>query len=153
MTRRLHLSVAVSDLDRAMGFYTALFGVEPSVRKDDYAKWMIDDPRLNFAITSRGRAPGVDHLGFQFETEDDLAAFKEGATARGLRGRTVEDGACCYARSDKLWLADPDGLAWEGFHTHGSHGSFGVDDIDDTDIRALATTSADGATAADAPCC
>lgn len=142
MARRLHLSVAVSELDRAIGFYTALFGVEPSVRKDDYAKWMVDDPRLNFAITSRGRTPGVDHLGLQFETADELTAFKGEATARGLRGRTVEDGACCYARSDKLWLADPDGLAWEGFLTHGPHESFGVDDITDAEIRDLATESA-----------
>ncbi len=141
MARRLHLSVAVSDLDRAMGFYTALFGVEPSVRKDDYAKWMIDDPRLNFAITSRGRTPGVDHFGLQFETADDLAAFTGEATARGLRGRTVEGGACCYARSDKLWLADPDGLAWEVFHTRAAHESFGVDDITDLEIRDLATVS------------
>ena len=141
----------MSDLDLAVGFYSALFGTEPTVlkddyakwmvEKDDYAKWMVDDPRINFAITDRGRKPGVDHLGLQFDSEEDLWEFVTEATERGLTGHPIQDGACCYARSNKLWVADPDGLAWEGFHTHGSHESFGIEDITDDEINEFAAAS------------
>jgi hypothetical protein len=117
--KRFHVHVNVDQLDSSIRFYTTLFGVDPSVVKSDYAKWMLDDPRVNFAISSRGRASGVDHLGLQAESADEL-------TAIGARLHTadavalVEKGAtCCYAHSDKFWAEDPQGVRWESFHTHG----------------------------------
>ena len=117
--KRLHVHNSVRDLDRSVAFYTALFGQAPSVTKPDYAKWMLDDPAVNFAISTRGAGTGVDHLGFQFDDEDDLDAFRERAVAAGTANRPENDAVCCYAHSDKHWSEDPDGLAWEGFRTMG----------------------------------
>ncbi|WP_426661897.1 ArsI/CadI family heavy metal resistance metalloenzyme [Rhodanobacter aciditrophus] len=116
---RFHVHLNVADLDRSIRFYTQLFAAPPRVVKPDYAKWMLEDPRVNFAISSTGRAPGVDHLGLQVDSADELAALGPRLDAAG--GTVVpEDGAiCCYARSDKLWTEDPQGTRWETFHTVG----------------------------------
>jgi hypothetical protein len=116
---RFHVHLNVTDLERSIRFYSALFATEPAVVKPDYAKWMLDDPRINFAISSTGRAPGIDHLGLQTDTADELAALGPRLTAAG--GELVpEAGAiCCYAKSDKLWTEDPQGTRWETFHTVG----------------------------------
>jgi len=116
---RFHVHLNVADLAGSIRFYTQLFAAPPSVVKHDYAKWMLEDPRVNFAISSTGRAPGVDHLGLQVDTAEELAALGPRLDAAG--GAVVpEDGAtCCYARSDKLWTEDPQGTRWETFHTVG----------------------------------
>ena len=125
--KRLHVHVSVDDLDRSIGFYAALFGAQPSVVKDDYAKWMLDDPRVNFAISGRGRAAGVDHLGIQVDTGEELAELSGRLKSAGEATRDQEAATCCYARSDKSWVNDPSGLRWETFHTFGEAVTYGED--------------------------
>ncbi len=122
---RLHVHVAVDDLARSIGFYSALFNAQPAVVKPDYAKWMLDDPRVNFAISARGRAPGLDHLGIQVEDKAELNEVY--ARLRKAGGDIVEQGetACCYAKSEKSWIDDPSGIAWETFHTTGESITYG----------------------------
>lgn len=115
--RRFHIHVHVEDLDRNIAFYSAMFGAEPARREADYAKWMLDDPALNFAISTRGATTGVDHLGIQVDSAEDLAALKDGARAADMAMLDEGEVSCCYARSDKYWLTDPQGLAWEQFQT------------------------------------
>lgn len=123
--KRLHVHVSVDDLSRSIGFYSALFASKPSVVKPDYAKWMLEDPRVNFAISTRGRAPGLDHLGIQVETGDELQEVY--ARLRQAGGNIIEQGqtACCYAKSEKSWIDDPAGIAWETFHTTGESTDYG----------------------------
>lgn len=117
--KRFHVHVNVDDLEASIGFYRTLFGADPSVVESDYAKWMLDDPRVNFAISQRGRAAGIDHLGMQTEDETELADL--GARLREADAVTLaEQGTvCCYARSDKFWAEDPQGVRWESFLTLG----------------------------------
>jgi catechol 2,3-dioxygenase-like lactoylglutathione lyase family enzyme len=117
--KRLHVHVAVADLDQSIRFYATLFGAEPSVRKDDYAKWMLDDPRVNFAISQRGAALGLDHLGLQTENAAELAEVGARFGAAGAVKLNEQGATCCYARSDKYWAEDPQGVRWESFYTHG----------------------------------
>ncbi len=121
---RFHVHLNVADLPASVAFYSRLFGTAPTVAKPDYAKWMLDDPRINFAISHTGRAPGIDHLGLQVDSADELAALGPRLHAAG--GAVVpEDGAqCCYARSDKLWTHDPQGTRWETFHTTGENTTY-----------------------------
>jgi predicted enzyme related to lactoylglutathione lyase len=123
--KRFHVHVAVDDLERSIGFYSVLFAAEPSVIKTDYAKWMLDDPRVNFAISTRGRQPGLDHLGIQTESSDELNEIF--ARLHKAGDKVVEQGqtACCYARSEKSWIDDPAGIAWETFHTTGESTVYG----------------------------
>lgn len=116
---RFHVHLNVKDLDTSISFYSALFASPPAVVKPDYAKWMLDDPRVNFAISTTGRVPGIDHLGFQVESAEGLAAIGQRLDAAG--GSVVPEDAtiCCYAQSDKLWTEDPQGTRWETFHTTG----------------------------------
>ena len=127
--KRFHLHVAVSDLDQSIRFYETLFGVAPSVRKDDYAKWMLDDPRVNFAISMRAESTpqGVDHLGIQVDDVRELAAIDTRLKQAALSVRNQCDAHCCYARSDKAWSVDPAGLSWETFYTHGESITYGGD--------------------------
>jgi predicted enzyme related to lactoylglutathione lyase len=123
--KRMHVHVAVEDLQQSIGFYAALFDAQPAVVKPDYAKWMLDDPRVNFAISSRGRAPGLDHLGIQVEGKAELHEVYARLLKAG--GTVVEQGetACCYAKSEKSWIDDPAGIAWETFHTTGESIDYG----------------------------
>jgi catechol 2,3-dioxygenase-like lactoylglutathione lyase family enzyme len=124
--KRLHVHVSVDDLDRSIGFYSTLFAAQPSVVKPDYAKWMLDDPRVNFAISSHGAArAGVDHLGIQVEDEAELNEVHRRLQAAD--GPVVEEGAvtCCYHQSEKSWIADPAGVQWETFLTHGESTVYG----------------------------
>jgi catechol 2,3-dioxygenase-like lactoylglutathione lyase family enzyme len=116
---RFHVHLNVADLDDSIRFYTELFASDPAVRKPDYAKWMLEDPRINFAISSTGRAPGIDHLGIQVDSGEELATLGQRLQAAG--GTLVPENAtvCCYARSDKTWTEDPQGTRWETFHTFG----------------------------------
>jgi len=126
--KRFHVHLAVDDLDRSIGFYSNLFAAAPTVVKDDYARWMLDDPRVNFAISTRAGAPGVDHLGIQVETSDELGELAGRLKAAGEVTRDQEATTCCYARSDKAWVNDPSGLRWETFHTFGEATHYGEDE-------------------------
>ena len=124
--KRLHVHMAVENLSQSIGFYSALFAAQPAVIKNDYAKWMLDDPRVNFAISTRGRQPGLDHLGIQVENADELHEVY--ARLQKAGGNIIEQGqtACCYAKSEKSWIDDPAGIAWETFHTTGEATDYGT---------------------------
>ena len=117
--KRFHVHVNVDRLDSSIRFYTTLFGVEPSVVKSDYAKWMLEDPRINFAISQRGRQAGIDHLGLQAENEAELTAIGDRLRAADAVALAEQGTTCCYARSDKFWAEDPQGVRWESFHSLG----------------------------------
>ena len=123
--KRMHVHVAVDDLAHSVRFYAALFDAPPTVLKADYAKWMLDDPRVNFAISTRGRQAGLDNLGIQVESKDELDEVY--ARLRQAGGPVTEQGetACCYAKSEKSWIDDPAGTAWETFHTTGESTDYG----------------------------
>jgi catechol 2,3-dioxygenase-like lactoylglutathione lyase family enzyme len=117
--KRFHVHLHVDDLARSVAFYSGLFAAQPTRVETDYAKWMLDDPAVNFAISTRGTASGIDHLGFQTDDPAELASMKARAQAADMA--LLDEGAttCCYARSDKHWVTDPQGIAWEHFHTLG----------------------------------
>jgi catechol 2,3-dioxygenase-like lactoylglutathione lyase family enzyme len=118
--KRFHVHVAVKDLSESKRFYSAMFGMEPTVAKPDYAKWMLDDPRVNFAISQRNQTLGVNHLGVQAETEEELEGIHDNLR-RADQSVVAEKGVhCCYAKSDKYWVTDPQGIAWESFRSLGS---------------------------------
>lgn len=124
--KRLHIHVGVGDLDRSIGFYSTLFHSEPTVVKPDYAKWMLEDPRVNFAISSgRPHAKGIEHLGIQAEDGAELAVVY--ARLKSVGQPVLEEGetTCCYAKSEKSWVSDPDGVIWEAFHTLGEATRYG----------------------------
>ena len=125
--KRLHLHVSVPDLSQSIAFYEALFGAGPSVVKDDYAKWMLDDPKVNFAISARGLANGVDHVGIQVETQSELGELADRLKAAGNVTLDQEATTCCYAQSDKSWVNDPAGVRWETFYTFGEATRYGED--------------------------
>lgn len=115
--KRLHVHISVDNLAESVRFYSALFFAQPAVTKPEYAKWMLDDPRVNFAISQRGATLGLNHLGIQVESPEELADMRE--RLQNLQSSVIEekDAACCYAKSDKYWATDPQGIAWETFHT------------------------------------
>ena len=124
--KRFHVHVGVADLDASIAFYSGLFGAQPSVAKPDYAKWMLDDPRLNFAISRKcGADKGIEHLGVQVDDRAELAEVY--GRLKAAKGPVLEEGAttCCYARSEKSWIADPDGVVWETFLTTGDSVDYG----------------------------
>jgi catechol 2,3-dioxygenase-like lactoylglutathione lyase family enzyme len=138
--KRLHVHVSVDDLAQSIRFYATLFAAEPTVIKPDYAKWMLDDPRVNFAISARGVPAGLDHLGIQVETADELHEVY-GRLQQAERP-VLQEGAttCCYAKSEKAWISDPQGVAWESFLTSGESTIYG-DSADLGQIRTTAETS------------
>lgn len=143
--KRFHVHVGVADIDASIAFYSGLFGAEPTVTKSDYAKWMLEDPRINFAISQKcGAEKGVEHLGVQVESEAELAEVY--GRLKAANGPVLEEGAttCCYAKSEKSWIADPDGVVWEAFLTTGDSTVYG-------DNPDFATLSSD--TAAANACC
>jgi predicted enzyme related to lactoylglutathione lyase len=150
----MHVHVAVENLQRSIGFYSALFAAQPAVIKTDYAKWMLDDPRVNFAISTRGRQPGLDHLGIQVEGKEELNEVY--ARLRHAGGTVIEQGqtSCCYARSEKSWIDDPAGISWETFLTTGESTNYG-DGTGEHDARvahAKACCVSEAAPAASACC-
>lgn len=118
--KRFHVHAHVADLEASIAFYSKLFGTQPTRAESDYAKWMLEDPRVNFAISTRGSAVGIDHLGFQTDTAEELDELKARAQAADLSVLDSGETSCCYARSDKHWITDPQGIAWEHFQTLGS---------------------------------
>ncbi|TSE28677.1 Cadmium-induced protein CadI [Tepidimonas thermarum] len=152
--KRFHVHLHVHNLEQSIAFYSRLFAAEPVRVERDYAKWMLDDPRLNFAISTRGTAPGVDHLGFQVDDPAELGALKARAQAADMA--LLDEGAtsCCYARSEKHWVTDPQGVAWEHFHTLGDIPVFREGDGAAAAAGACCTPAAPAAAAHQAqPCC
>jgi catechol 2,3-dioxygenase-like lactoylglutathione lyase family enzyme len=163
--KRFHVHLGVPDLAASIRFYSSLFGMPPSVEKPDYAKWMLDDPRVNFAISHRGSRTGLNHLGLQAESADELAGIRtqfESADATSLEHEV--NVSCCYARGNKHWVRDPQGVAWEAFHTLDSVPLYDAGTADATEPASACGTAATGccapetkATAASAParktCC
>jgi catechol 2,3-dioxygenase-like lactoylglutathione lyase family enzyme len=136
--KRFHVHMGVENLDRSVAFYSGLFGAEPSVIKPDYAKWMLDDPRVNFAIsTKEGVKRGIEHLGVQVENGQELAEVY--GRLKAANGPVLEEGAttCCYAKSEKSWIADPDGIMWEAFLTQGEATVYG----DNPELEKLASNN------------
>jgi catechol 2,3-dioxygenase-like lactoylglutathione lyase family enzyme len=115
--KRLHIHIGVDSLDEAVRFYTTLFGADPIKMKPDYAKWLLDDPRVNFAVSTRVQSKGVDHLGIQVEQETELTELRERLKAGELTAADQGETVCCYARSEKSWIQDPAGIAWEAYRT------------------------------------
>jgi catechol 2,3-dioxygenase-like lactoylglutathione lyase family enzyme len=150
--KRFHIHVSVNDLAQSIRFYSTLFGAEPSRVEADYAKWMLEDPCVNFAISRRGQPIGVNHLGFQVDSSEELSALHAQLEAADARLIQENEQACCYARSDKYWVTDPAGIAWESFHTLGSITVYG----EDTPVFAHGTSvvpSQMGAAVSRAACC
>ena len=128
--KRLHVSIRVQDLKVSVRFYTALFDAEPTVLKVDYAKWMLDDPRVNFVIEPGTDKFGVDHLGIQAETVTELEDISSRLTAAEFETIDQKDATCCYSKADKHWTRDPQGLAWETFYTFGTSTTYGNDTLE-----------------------
>ena len=124
-TKRMHISLGVEDLDASIRFYTAFFGASPTAVKDDYAKWMLDDPRVNFSISSCCGGLGLSHLGVQVENGEELSDISARLRDAGLETSDQRDVTCCYARQDKTWVSDPQGVRWETFLTHGQSAQTG----------------------------
>jgi catechol 2,3-dioxygenase-like lactoylglutathione lyase family enzyme len=126
--KRFHVHVSVQDIQQSVRFYATLFGVQPTVLKDDYAKWQLDDPRVNFAISSRaGRKQGIDHLGIQAENGGELEHIASRLAQAEVAVMPQKDASCCYTKSDKYWTIDPTGVPWESFHTLDSVPVYGED--------------------------
>jgi catechol 2,3-dioxygenase-like lactoylglutathione lyase family enzyme len=140
--KRFHVHAHVQDLAASIGFYTKLFGAEPTRIEGDYAKWMLEDPRLNFAISTRGGGVGIDHLGFQTDSDEELVALKARAEAADLALLDEGQANCCYARSEKHWVTDPQGIAWEHFHT-----------LEDIPVFGCGVVKASATSAAATACC
>ena len=136
--KRFHVHVAVHDLEQSVRFYKAMFDAEPTVKRADYAKWQLEDPRVNFAISQRGAKTGVDHLGIQAEDDAELARLRSQLAQADVAIMDQENATCCYAKSDKHWTIDPQGIAWESFHTLEAAPRYG----DDTRIEVKEAKSA-----------
>ncbi|KAI3597121.1 Lactoylglutathione lyase [Cupriavidus necator H850] len=136
--KRFHVHVHVDDLGKSIAFYSKLFAAEPTRVESDYAKWMLEDPRINFAISTRGQGAGVDHLGFQTDDAAELAELKARAEAADMALLDQGETTCCYARSEKHWVTDPQGIAWEHFHTLGNVPVFGESKPEPTSAKGSA---------------
>jgi catechol 2,3-dioxygenase-like lactoylglutathione lyase family enzyme len=125
--KRFHVHVSVNNLQENIRFYSSIFGADPSVLKDDYAKWMLDDPHINFAISTRGHKPGVNHFGIQAESDAELKTLRVGIIEAQAPMLEQKEASCCYAKSDKYWTTDPQGIPWETFHSLASVPVYGED--------------------------
>jgi catechol-2,3-dioxygenase len=115
--KRMHIHVGVKNLDESVSFYSALFGAQPAKLKPDYAKWMLEDPHLNFAISTRSGKTGLDHMGLQVDDADELATLRDHMSAANISTHSDGETTCCYSKSEKSWVEDPNGIAWEAYHT------------------------------------
>lgn len=125
--KRLHIHISVEDIPQSVAYYTALFGAEPAVEKPDYAKWLLDDPAANIAISKRSSKTGVDHLGLQIDSDEDLAAYTGRLTEAGMPAQAQDGATCCYAKSNKTWSRDPQNTVWELFHSFDGYETYGDD--------------------------
>jgi catechol 2,3-dioxygenase-like lactoylglutathione lyase family enzyme len=151
--KRFHVHVSVEDLDANVRFYSGMFGAPPTVLKPDYAKWMLDDPRINFAISKRGSTLGIDHLGVQVESDEELTALRRQASDVPVAVLDQVNSECCYARSDKYWTTDPQGIAWETFHTLGSIPIYGKTENTDGLSCCASTPAVDAQAEKSGACC
>jgi len=153
--KRLHVHVSVDHLAESITFYSGMFGAAPTVAKPDYAKWQLDDPRVNFAISQRGAEIGLNHLGIQVDSAEELGAMQ--SRLIGLQPEVEKDEgvACCYAKSDKYWVTDPSGIAWETFHTLDTIPVFGEPNMTmpTTDACCIPLAKPHIKVKADTPCC
>lgn len=147
--KRLHIHLSVDDLNANIRFYSALFESDPSVVHSDYAKWMLEDPKLNFAISARGAPQGLDHLGIQVESDPELSEIEVRLSNASLPVLEQKGTACCYAESDKYWTQDPQGIPWEAFHSLSSIPVFG----ETTKVTALEENTACCAPSFKGGCC
>jgi predicted enzyme related to lactoylglutathione lyase len=138
--KRFHVHVSVDNLSESIRFYSTLFATAPTVEKPDYAKWMLDDPRINFAISKRGTKPGVDHIGIQTENEEELLDLHNRMHDAGIEMLTQTGQACCYAESNKHWAVDPSGIAWETYHTLKDIPTFDCGPSNDDNVNAACCT-------------
>lgn len=155
--KRFHVHVAVNDITESVRFYSTIFGAEPAVLKPDYAKWMIEDPKINFAISTRGgRGTGVNHLGLQVESDEELKGMRSQLAAADAALVQENGVTCCYAKSDKYWVIDPQGIAWETWHNLGTVPMFGDDRGDNkapSESSGCCTPAAAGVSTARSGCC
>lgn len=126
--KRMHVMLKVNDLNESIEFYSTLFGVAPTKQKEDYAKWMLDDPRVNFSIAEREGTKGIEHLGIEAESEEELQELRSNIDRTHGLSRNEGETTCCYANSDKTWIADPQGVEWEAFRTFGESENYGADE-------------------------
>ena len=150
--KRFHLHVSVNNLEESIGFYSTVFAAPPTVRQEDYAKWMLDDPQINFAISTHRQPIGVNHVGFQVDTDEELRGMRAQLEAADARLIQENEQPCCYARSNKYWVTDPSGIAWETFHTLSSIPVYG----EDTPVFSHGSSSVPGPSAAattESACC
>ena len=148
--KRFHIHVSVADLEPSIHFYSTLFGAAPAVVKSDYAKWMVDDPRINFAISTRSSRVGINHLGVQTDSDAELEALSEQLRQADVATAQEKNTACCYARSNKYWVQDPSGIAWETFHSLGTIPTFGEERVSEI-AAATETSSASSGALASSP--
>jgi catechol 2,3-dioxygenase-like lactoylglutathione lyase family enzyme len=139
--KRIHIGLQVDDVAASARFYSTLFGAEPTVRKDDYAKWMLDDPRVNFSISTRCDTGDKVHFGIQVEESGQLGEVAQRLKDAGLAVQETPEVTCCYAHSDKAWSADPDGFPWETFFTHGLATVYGEETLSDVAVAEMAASS------------
>jgi len=154
--KRFHVSLSVQNLQRSVEFYTTLFDAQPTVLKADYAKWMLDEPRINFSLSESAAHNGVSHVGLQMDDMQQLAEIQQRLRTAGQKSVEQSDAECCYANSSKTWIRDPDDVAWEVFVTHGEITHYGTDFIAEESGRRLAEVanlSACCKTTSDASCC
>ncbi|MGZ3158024.1 MAG: ArsI/CadI family heavy metal resistance metalloenzyme [Burkholderiaceae bacterium] len=151
--KRFHVHVAVDNLADSIRFYSAMFSTEPSVQKSDYAKWMLDDPHVNFAISQRGAQTGLNHLGIQVESDAELVHMQSRLESLQPGVEKEEGVACCYAKSDKYWVTDPSGIAWETFHSLETIPVFGEEHRDENAQSSCCIPLTKSSSKADAPCC
>ena len=159
--KRLHIHVGVKDLSDSVRFYNALFGAEPVKLESDYAKWMLDDPLVNFAISTRAEKTGVDHMGIQVDNADELGVLREHMSKANISTHSEGETTCCYARSEKSWVEDPNGIAWEAYHTMADAQVYhGADDAQEASVACCTPETTQGTCcapkpelAADAACC
>jgi len=151
--KRFHVHMSVIDLSESIRFYSALFGAEPTVVKPDYAKWMLDDPRINFAISKRGQATGINHLGLQADDETELETIHANLQKADTTIASEKAAHCCYAVSDKYWVADPQGIAWESFRSLDSIPIYGSDRTKAAGASCCSTEAVAPETAQASSCC
>jgi catechol 2,3-dioxygenase-like lactoylglutathione lyase family enzyme len=156
--KRMHIHVGVKNIEESVRFYSALFGTEPAKLKSDYAKWMLEDPHLNFAISTRGKAIGLDHMGLQVEDAGELNGLRDQMSAANISTHSDGETTCCYAKSEKSWVEDPNGIAWEAYHTMEDAQIYAAGDV--FDEACCVPETSQGACcapkpdlAAGAPCC
>ena len=135
--KRIHIGVVVKDFEKSLHFYTTLFGADPSLKRDGYARWMLEDPRVNLAINTQGPAPGIDHVGIQVESDDDVAKSSQRLKENGYVAEDDPDSNCGYAVQNKVWASDPQGVVWETFHSKAPTDSYGENDLPDELIAKL----------------